>query len=295
MTAVVNKVANGENTNEQLVMLIDWKDESFDILVMQNQSAWLGSASGDHVKQLSQFVDMTIEDYMNETKTALSTLGGLAQFSYHIVDDQFVWKKVIQDDIKMRFGFVSLNETSYAESSAKVLDALMEQNCSLQVEVDGLQKTKKKTTAERAVLMEKLVEYKKQKLEMERTLYSQFVAVLNKKKQVLQQVHADDGLNGNKIPSSTTMTNNSDHYDSDTEFEDTDNEGKDSTRKVSDEELFETEGKSTASIPRRIGRQKRISQQSIDKPGPSKKKPFTVKKSEPSPDTTNTQDLWDEL
>jgi DNA double-strand break repair and V(D)J recombination protein XRCC4. len=36
--------------------------------------------------------------------------------------------------------------------------------------------------------MEKLVEYKKQKLDMERTLYAQFVAVLNKKKKILNQI-----------------------------------------------------------------------------------------------------------
>ncbi|KAJ9586164.1 hypothetical protein L9F63_020186 [Diploptera punctata] len=294
MTSTVNKVPDGENTNEQLIMMIDWKDDSFDILLMQKQLAWIGTGSCGHVKQLCQFVDMTVQDYMNETKTALSTLGGLAQFSYHVLDNQFIWKKVIQDDIKIRFGYVPLIKIPYAESSGKVLDALMQQNCSLRTEVDGLQKANKRSTSERVVLMEKLVEYKKQKLEMERTLYSQFVAVLNKKKHVLQQVHSDNGINDDKAASST-VNSNSDHYDSDTEVENTDNEDKNSTGKLSDEELFETDGKPTTAIPRRVGRQKRISEQSRDKPGPSNKKQYKPKEMKPLIDTTDTQDLWDEL
>jgi hypothetical protein len=42
--------------------------------------------------------------------------------------------------------------------------------------------------------MEKLVEYKKQKLEMERQLFGQFVAVLNSKKEYIQQL--EEGLPG---------------------------------------------------------------------------------------------------
>jgi hypothetical protein len=45
--------------------------------------------------------------------------------------------------------------------------------------------------------MEKLVEYKKQKLEMEHQLYGRFLAVLNGKKEHIQQL--EDGLYGKII------------------------------------------------------------------------------------------------
>ena len=107
----------------------------------------------------------------------------------------------------------------------------------------------------------------------------------------------DNGFYDNNIPSST-KSNNSDHYGSDTEVEDTDNEEKDNRENVSDEELFETDAKPTISIPKRVVRRKRISQQSEDsrgKPGPSYRKPFISKDTEPIIETTNTQVLWDDL
>jgi hypothetical protein len=45
--------------------------------------------------------------------------------------------------------------------------------------------------------MEKLVEYKKQKLEMEHQLFGQFLAVLNSKKEYIQQL--EDRLLGTII------------------------------------------------------------------------------------------------
>lgn len=42
--------------------------------------------------------------------------------------------------------------------------------------------------AERAVLMEKLVQYKVEKLEMEKQLTGEFLAVLNAKKEHIQQL-----------------------------------------------------------------------------------------------------------
>jgi hypothetical protein len=52
--------------------------------------------------------------------------------------------------------------------------------------------------AERTVLMKQLVEYKKQKLEMERHLFGQFLAVLNSKKEYIQQLE-------NRLPGMITL------------------------------------------------------------------------------------------
>ena len=45
-------------------------------------------------------------------------------------------------------------QKSYPESSRNILDVLMQQNYSLQVEVDGLQKTNKQSTAGEITLFE---------------------------------------------------------------------------------------------------------------------------------------------
>ena len=45
MTNIVNKVPFGGSTDVKLTMLIGWKCDSFDILLIKDQSAWLGSVS----------------------------------------------------------------------------------------------------------------------------------------------------------------------------------------------------------------------------------------------------------
>lgn len=68
-------------------------------------------ASDDHVQQFSRLLQLSVEDYMNETKSALSTHGGSTDYTYQVKDGQFVWKKLDQcSRVRMKYGYIQLEE-----------------------------------------------------------------------------------------------------------------------------------------------------------------------------------------
>jgi hypothetical protein len=68
-------------------------------------------ATHGHTEQLSQLLQLSVEEYMNETKLALSTQGGAIHFTYLVEDGSFVWKKLDQcSKIRMKYGYIQLQE-----------------------------------------------------------------------------------------------------------------------------------------------------------------------------------------
>jgi hypothetical protein len=68
-------------------------------------------ASDDHIQQLSQLLKLSVKDYMNESKSALSTHGGSTDYTYVVEDGQFVWKKLDQcSKVRMKYGYIQLEK-----------------------------------------------------------------------------------------------------------------------------------------------------------------------------------------
>jgi hypothetical protein len=61
---------------------------------------------------MSKLLQLSVEDYINETKAALSTQGGASHFTYLVEDGKFMWKKLDQcsKNIKMKYGCIELAE-----------------------------------------------------------------------------------------------------------------------------------------------------------------------------------------
>lgn len=71
-------------------------------------------ASEDHLQQFSQLLQLTVDDYMNETKSALSTHGGSTEYTYLVKDGEFVWKKLDQcSRVRMKYGYIQLEEVRH--------------------------------------------------------------------------------------------------------------------------------------------------------------------------------------
>ncbi|XP_021936235.1 uncharacterized protein LOC110837903 isoform X2 [Zootermopsis nevadensis] len=216
-------------------------------------------ASHDHTEQMSQLLQLSVKDYITETKVALSTQGGASHFTYVVEDGQFMWKKLDQlSNIKIKYGCIQLAETPYHEAAEQMLDSLLEQCCSVKTEVTSLQETNIIATQERTVLMKKLVEYKKQKLEMEMRLFGQFLGVLNSKKEYIQQLE-------NGLPAATNKNSHKpvQHEGSAKEVEDSSPQG-------NVDDLFDDMRKPVSVIPKRISRPKRHGSEAAA--GPSSRK-----------------------
>ncbi|XP_069681908.1 DNA repair protein XRCC4 [Periplaneta americana] len=304
---------------------VEWKDDSFNILLLHNGSAWSGHASYNHVERISRSLDLSVEDYITETKAVLSTQGGAHNFTYVIEDDQFIWKKQDQQTkIKIKYGYIDLEKAPILETGEKMLDSLLEQCSNLKAKVLELQEINTRTTKERGILMEKLVEYKKQKLKMEKDLLSRFLAVLNSKKEYIRQIekkltdnvsinnheedaHFDDSddpkPSNSKANKPKQAERDSDHYDSDTEVEDTDEELKASTPPrvdtdfPDDDDLLQDVKPSVSIIPKRTARAKRTTVRTLRDPvaGPSMSKVTRPTLENGHAAEFNTQDLLDEF
>ncbi|PNF36435.1 hypothetical protein B7P43_G15890 [Cryptotermes secundus] len=214
-------------------LLVEWNSYSFKVVLLQNGYAWNGHASHGHIEQLSQLLQLSVEEYMNETKLALSTQGGARHFTYLIEDGRFVWKKLDQcSKIRMKYGYIQLQETTYYEAAEVMLDSLLEQYCNIKMEADGLQKTN--MVAERAG--------NKQPAVTERSIH--------------------EPVQDESSP---------DHYDSETDVEITDDERKTDRILLSvTDNLFDDDRKPLSTIPKRVSRPKRHVLES--EAGPSSRK-----------------------
>jgi len=284
------------------MLWVEWHPCSFRILILGNGSAWNGHASDDHVQQFSRLLQLSVEDYMNETKSALSTYGGSTDYTYLVKDGQFVWKKLDQcSRVRMKYGYIQLEETVYHEAAEVMLDCLLQHCSNLKTEVVNLQTNNTAAKRERTVLMEKLVQYKTEKLEMEKQLSGQFLAVLNAKKEYIQQL--EERLHvGSEQPlvtqSSTQKPVQQDssqcHYDSDTETETTDDERKVDFSFLSDTDDLFTDDKTTLrNIPKLINLRKRLNVEAVA--GPSSRKVSGGTVASGHDEQFSTQDMLDDM
>lgn len=65
----------------------------------------------DLLDQLS----MTEEEYITETKKALTTNGGAEHFVYTIDSDKLTWKKYISKNMAVKFGYITLEKVSMVQ------------------------------------------------------------------------------------------------------------------------------------------------------------------------------------
>lgn len=261
------------------MLWVEWHPCSLRIVILGNGCAWNGHASEDHVRQFSRLLQLSVEDYMNETKSALSTNGGSTDYTYLVKDGQFVWKKLDQcSRVRMKYGYIQLEETVYHEAAEIMLDSLLQQYSNLKMEIVNLQTTNTAAKRERAVLMEKLVQYKAEKLEMEQQLTGRFLAVLNAKKEYIQQLEERLHVGSKQLlvtQSSSQKPVQQDssqcHYDSDTETETTDDERKVDSSFLSDtDDLFQDNKTTFSNIPKRINLWKRHNVEAVA--GPSSRR-----------------------
>nr|CAD7415366.1 unnamed protein product [Timema poppensis] len=98
-----------EGSNKFYRLQTEWDGESFSMLILDEVSAWTGKLSSLELNHLSRQLFLGNEEYINETRKALTSDGGDEQFTYSIENHQFSWKKVdVETDIRVKYGFVHL-------------------------------------------------------------------------------------------------------------------------------------------------------------------------------------------
>nr|CAD7455741.1 unnamed protein product [Timema tahoe] len=141
--SVKTRILPKEGSNKFYRLQTEWDGESFSMLILDEVSAWTGKLSSLELNHLSRQLFLGNEEYINETRKALTSDGGDEQFTYAIENHQFSWKKVdVETDIRVKYGFVHLMNVPVFEAFENMIDILLDRNQFLQQQVKNLENLK---------------------------------------------------------------------------------------------------------------------------------------------------------
>ncbi|RUS89561.1 hypothetical protein EGW08_002679 [Elysia chlorotica] len=175
--------------------LKDGGNEGFDLTVLDGSCVWEGSISEQALDRQSEALKMDFDTYVKETSAAL-TKASQSGMAFECIfkplsqsSARLSWKKIPAQSIKFNLGSVDLKKVPNAgESLASILGACISSARSLRSQILSLQADNERLSQERQNALKRLDKCVSAKDELEKDLYSKFVAVLNSKKQKIKEL-----------------------------------------------------------------------------------------------------------
>ncbi|XP_046401508.1 uncharacterized protein LOC124167578 isoform X2 [Ischnura elegans] len=126
-----------------------------------------------------------MSEYLHETKRALTSDGGCAEFTYSFVKSELVWKKIVDpvNGIKVKFGALQLKEMPVSTFADAAVELLLTKCSTLQAANKSLKKENDDLRTANTSLRTHVGSIAKLKSEMEEAVYAKSLAVLNAKKE----------------------------------------------------------------------------------------------------------------
>lgn len=178
---------NGDDSTTYLIIETQWSDTDVKIRLLECDDAvidpkeWHGTFEKTKIEEFASEFEIPLEQFFEETRTALSTNNGQPGFIYTVTDDsKFVWKKKIES-LKLTYGTCNLVRCSNIKNaillnSLAIIDGLRSELESRSTELADFQKTHESFVDR----FEKLIE---EKSKYEDDLFTKFFLLLNTKKQ----------------------------------------------------------------------------------------------------------------
>lgn len=160
-------------------MVLNTDSPSFDTV-----DEFTGTLSMDRIEAVARELDASADDLLNQTKTALSTDNGSADFSYELDSDRFRWYK--NGVLKMLYGMVELAPTRNTG-----IDMLL---TSMQLKSDyklSYERVRDDLEARRQIherIKEEYDRFVAKQVEIEEQTLTKFLALLNEKKEKISQL-----------------------------------------------------------------------------------------------------------
>ncbi|XP_054270965.1 uncharacterized protein LOC128991798 [Macrosteles quadrilineatus] len=203
------------NSDNVCAIHSEWSNSNVKFLLIHDNQAWSGelqlTENEGYINELLDQLSLSKDMYIEESKKALTTHGGVNNFVYTLENDKFIWKKLVRNNMSVKFGIVNLTKVPLSEAFEKVLDNTLKLNANLYTKLQDSDCRRNTLEAENGILKTKLNEVLEKKKEMEETLYSQFLRVLNEKKKRIRELKKEA-----PILEDATHQEESDHFDSDT-------------------------------------------------------------------------------
>uniref|UniRef100_A0A2C9M9X4 DNA repair protein XRCC4 n=1 Tax=Biomphalaria glabrata TaxID=6526 RepID=A0A2C9M9X4_BIOGL len=169
--------------------------EGFKLTLTDGINVWEGAVTEEDLDQLCVQVKMDFNSFVDQTQAAFTKdVTGDANYECHFVEKgdntgQLTWKKIPAHDVKYNLGSTTLKKCK--NSSQKICDILSEciaTTRNQQDEIHSLETANEKLSSERQSALKRLERCVKAKEELEKDLYSKFVAILNSKKERIRQL-----------------------------------------------------------------------------------------------------------
>lgn len=160
-----------------------WFDSNMTILILNENAAWKGTLLFTQLTQISETFNMSSAEHLTKCKEVLTTDQGVQDFSYHLEQNCFVWKKKILTDMKIKFGQVDIEKVPVSEARKDIMNTLLSQNKTFKSKVGSCEQEIEKLNSENSELLRTLEEFTDAKVRNERVVYGKVVALINTKKQ----------------------------------------------------------------------------------------------------------------
>lgn len=134
------------------------------------------------LQETASQIEVPFDEFLTETKHALSQKDGLENFCYHFVDDKFQWTKRKGEGIMLKYGSVTTHR-SEENYCIKILLQTIEVMAELKQEHKVMCTELNQAQALQQQMKEIYEKYVSEQQLIERTNLTKFIALLNEKKQ----------------------------------------------------------------------------------------------------------------
>ncbi|GFN93884.1 DNA repair protein xrcc4 [Plakobranchus ocellatus] len=173
----------------------DHGHEGYELVVLDGSSVWEGTISEYALDRQCETLKMDFNTYVKETTTAL-TKAAQSDMEYECIfkpqsssSGQLTWKKIPEPKVKYNLGSVNLKKVPKpADKLISVLSQSISSIQSLQTQILSLQTDNERLAQERQNALKRLDKCVTAKDELEKDLFSKFVAVLNSKKERIREL-----------------------------------------------------------------------------------------------------------
>ncbi|KAH9519391.1 hypothetical protein Btru_075434 [Bulinus truncatus] len=195
---VLSEIDNASKDKETFFLQTSLKKnglEGFNLILINGEEVWQGSVSEDDLDQMSTKIKMDYDKFVSHTRAALTgDITRNSNFECHFTKQgdklaQIMWKNILDRNVKYHLGSTALKKCN--DTPKKICDILS--SCvanahSQQEQIHSLELENERLSSERQIALKRLEKCVAVKVELEKDLYSKFVAVLNSKKERIRQL-----------------------------------------------------------------------------------------------------------
>ncbi|KAK7481518.1 hypothetical protein BaRGS_00027280 [Batillaria attramentaria] len=185
----------GKGPSFLLTQLKEGGNEGFTLMLTDGEKIWDGQLTEEDLDALSGNLKMDFNTYVSQTVKAF-TRRDMADlnFAYQVKPQadgivDLVWKKQVPGDIKVKMGSVPLYlKSNSAQSMCEIFSNCIDMMTELHGKIRSLESDNQRLSQERQNALKRLDKCVSAKEDLEKDLYSKFVAVLNSKKEQIRNM-----------------------------------------------------------------------------------------------------------